>query len=217
MFLSKVREINDRLPEKAKSIQQNAFKTALINKLTSASPATNSATTVARYLTPIIPWALEHLPSTGESIEPKQAMAENTAKQNFPEEITKVVKQVASEFNIDPALIMAVIKAESGFNSRAVSSAGAMGLMQLMPFTAKTLGVSDPFDIWQNIRGGSRYLKDMLDRFGSIPLALAAYNAGPGSVEKYNGIPPYAETQNYVAKVLKYMESYKVEQASLIT
>jgi Transglycosylase SLT domain. len=144
-------------------------------------------------------------------------MAENTAKQNFPEEITKVVKQVASEFNIDPALIMAVIKAESGFNSRAVSSAGAMGLMQLMPFTAKTLGVSDPFDIWQNIRGGSRYLKDMLDRFGSIPLALAAYNAGPGSVEKYNGIPPYAETQNYVAKVLKYMESYKAEQASLIT
>ena len=109
--------------------------------------------------------------------------------------------QIAEEEGLDPELALKVIAAESNWDPEAVSDAGAQGLMQLMPGTAKELGVEDAFDPEQNLRGGMRYLRDQLDQFGTVPLALAAYNAGPGSVQKYGGIPPYAETQNYVAKI----------------
>lgn len=116
------------------------------------------------------------------------------------------VKKAAIRYRLPINLIQGVIKAESDFQVRAVSSAGAIGLMQLMPGTAKELGIKHPFDIDQNIDGGSRYLREMLDRFGSdTKLALAAYNAGPDKVEKYQGIPPYRETKQYVNRVLKYM------------
>lgn len=103
---------------------------------------------------------------------------------------------------VDPALLAAVARQESGYNPHAVSPAGAQGLMQLMPATAKGLGVSDPFDPAQAIDGAARMLHDLIGRFGHVDLALAAYNAGPGAVTRYGGIPPYPETQHYVDSVL---------------
>jgi len=106
---------------------------------------------------------------------------------------------------LDPELVAAVIKVESGFNPNALSRKGARGLMQLMPATARLLGLEDAFDGRGNIHGGCRYLKSLLDDFeGDLPLALAAYNAGRETVRKYNGIPPYPETRNYVRKVLRF-------------
>jgi soluble lytic murein transglycosylase-like protein len=119
------------------------------------------------------------------------------------------IEQAATRFGLPMALIQAVVKAESNYQVRAQSPAGAQGLMQLMPATAKELGVTDPFDIDQNIRGGAQYLRNMLDQFdGNVHLALSAYNAGPGTVAKYAGNVPYAETQTYVQRVLHYAEQF---------
>lgn len=120
------------------------------------------------------------------------------------EQIFNMIEKTAQKYGIDDKLVKAVIKQESGFNPNAKSSAGALGLMQLMPSTARGLGVVDPLNPAQNIEGGVKYLKSMLNKFnGNTILALAAYNAGPNAVEKYGSVPPYKETQNYVQSILK--------------
>lgn len=129
---------------------------------------------------------------------------------NSRENIENLIEKYAQKNNLDPDFIKAVVKQESGFNPDAKSKCGAMGLMQLMPQTAKGLGVVDAFDPEQNIEGGVKYLKSMLNRFNNDPkLALAAYNAGPGAVQKYGDIPPYKETQNYVKNILASYEAIK--------
>jgi soluble lytic murein transglycosylase-like protein len=118
-------------------------------------------------------------------------------------EILGLIDKYAEKYKLDKNLVKAVVQQESGFNPKAVSSAGALGLMQLMPSTAKGLGVRNPFDAEQNIAGGTKYLKNLINKYDSVKLGLAAYNAGSGAVNKYGGIPPYRETQNYVNKITK--------------
>jgi len=119
-----------------------------------------------------------------------------------------LIEQAAHAAGIPPALVKAVIHAESAFDVAALSKRGAMGLMQLMPGTARELGVVQPFRAEENVRGGTRYLRRLHDRYGSWAYTLAAYNAGPTAVDRHRGIPPYAETQQYVRRVLSYYRRY---------
>jgi soluble lytic murein transglycosylase-like protein len=123
-----------------------------------------------------------------------------------------IILEAAGRYQVEPAIILAIIKAESNYNPKAVSRAGAVGLMQLMPRTARALGVKDSFNPEQNIHGGVKYFSQLLNKFGGDhTLALAAYNAGSRKVLKHKGIPPFNETKGYIKKVFKYRKQFKQE------
>ena len=132
-----------------------------------------------------------------------------------PGSVRQHIQQAAAQYGISSDLVDAVAWQESRYNPRARSSAGAIGVMQLMPGTARTLGVTNPHDVRQNVAGGAAYLRAQLERFGNnVPLALAAYNAGPGAVMKYGGIPPYRETQNYVRQIMRRLSATSLQRNS---
>jgi soluble lytic murein transglycosylase-like protein len=135
------------------------------------------------------------------------------ARENPDAFITKydiIIKAASEKFNMEPSLVKAVIKAESGFNHTAVSSKGAQGLMQLMPGTAEDMEVDDPYNPEKNIFGGTKYLSKMMERYNNdVKLALAAYNAGPDNVDEYKDVPPFKETKTFIERVMKYYDQYK--------
>lgn len=145
------------------------------------------------------------IPIRGESFS---EVFRATGQRNIevPESMDSIFKEASEKYHVPLNLLKAVAKAESNFDEKAVSSAGAQGVMQLMPATARALGVEDPFDARSNIMGGAKYLSEKLEQYhGNIDLTLASYNAGSGNVSKYGGVPPFPETINYIKKIKEYM------------
>ena len=147
--------------------------------------------------------AFETIPDPPEAAAPVASQTSNHTAKLTPVDLREMLVRAGTEHNLDVDLLASVVKAESDGNARAVSHAGAQGLMQLMPDTAAGLGVQDSFQPEQNVRGGSTYLDSLLTKYhDNLAMALAAYNAGPDAVDKYHGIPPYSETRAYVARVI---------------
>lgn len=175
-----------------------------------------SSSALASWLLPVFPRLFAVPVRKGETTALTGTAPSKPA--NLPEKpsemdprLDSLICRVAAKHGLDPALLKAVAKVESGFNPAALSPAGAVGLMQLMPETAAALGVRNPWDAEENLEGGARYLKSLLERYaGNLILALAAYNAGPGAVECYQGVPPYKETQDYLKKVEKARRDFLV-------
>lgn len=178
--------------------EMNAFRQLLqanINQAMALSVGSGFTTSLETEIPSERPNLLEQLPVTPHRVNEKSSTGRTG--------IDGHVNEMAEKYQVDSKLIHAVIKRESNYDANAKSYAGAQGLMQLMPDTARGLGVTDALDIKQNIEGGTKYLSQMLKRHkGDVKLALASYNAGPGNVDKYGGIPPFKETQNYVQRIL---------------
>jgi len=157
-------------------------------------------------------WRTDPKPAGGGRYTPKAKPASDSApSQNV---VRQHIGVTATRFGVDRNLVDAVAWQESRYNPHAISTAGAIGVMQLMPGTARQLGVRNPHDVEQNVVGGTAYLRQQLERFGNnVPLALAAYNAGPGAVIKYGGIPPYRETQNYVRQIMQRLSTTSTYRA----
>jgi hypothetical protein len=153
-------------------------------------------------------------PASRDSVrEASHAAKPGLAKSGPAPDLNQVVNTASANYHLDPDLVNSVIHAESGFNAHAVSPKGARGLMQLMPGTASTLGVHDSFDAADNVEGGSKYLRELLERYNfDLVKALAAYNAGPQRVEQYGGVPPYRETRAYVSKIVRDYNRKKTAQ-----
>ena len=146
--------------------------------------------------------------SSSSSANTTAANATSSGSVSSPENLEEYFKEASETYGVDINLLKAIARQESNFNPSATSSAGAMGVMQLMPSTAKGLGVTNAYDAQQNIMGGAKLMAQNLKKYnGDVSLALAAYNAGGGNVDKYGGIPPFKETQNYVKKVLGYYQN----------
>jgi len=161
-------------------------------KSASSTPS-NSATVPSTTSTPV---DFSNVLESAQSMAPAERSLAPTGQ------VKQWIEALGKKHGVDAKLLESVVATESGFNPDAISQSGAQGLMQLMPSTAQSLGVKDPFDPIQNLDGGTRYLKGLLTKYQSVPKALAAYNAGPGAVDRAGGVPPYAETQHYVDKVM---------------
>jgi membrane-bound lytic murein transglycosylase MltF len=179
----------------------NEIKTSFDNIPGEAEPTTNFRDVINEYL------------NAQNNSETKAIVSPYSQVKGLQSQIDDMITRHASNNGLDPMLVKSVVRAESNFNPAAISPAGAEGLMQLMPGTAKSLGVRNPFDPEQNIAGGTSYLRSLINKFGSTELGVAAYNAGPGAVSKYGGIPPYKETQNYVNKVMSYKNNHSETSA----
>ena len=216
----KISEIQSRLPVKLNIKTQDpvSFDEVLADSYTALQ-----ASSLADSTAPLIDSDLLTLNSslTGSTSKTKYPLVSGSYEsiytrlsqaeiQELMPRIQSAIDLYSAQFGLDPKLVRAVMKQESGFQPFALSTSGAMGLMQLMPRTAEGLGVTDAYNIEQNIKGGTQYLYYQLKAFdGDLKLALAAYNAGPNAVRKYDGIPPYEQTQDYVKKVLNYYDMYK--------
>lgn len=187
----------------------------------------DGTTTYIDHMTPVATTEnfSESLNSATEALNDAQATSNSAATMNatdsasvvtsttasVPADLMSIFQEAAQTYGVDVNLLTAIARQESNFTATATSSSGAMGIMQLMPATAQGLGVNDAYNPYENIMGGTKYISQLLSRYnGDVSLALAAYNAGSGNVAKYGGIPPFAETQNYVSKVLGYYQDSTV-------
>jgi soluble lytic murein transglycosylase-like protein len=201
-------------PAAARAASERVLQIQALIERTQAS-SIGVATTGPTVATAMAPAATGNSTAFASMLQAATAAPSSGASAAQSSSYDPLIEQAALRNGVDPAILHGLIQQESGFNPGSTSSAGAIGLTQLMPGTASSLGVANPLDPAESIEGGARYLKQMMDNFaGNTTDALAAYNAGPGAVTKYGGVPPYAETQSYVSKVLAYAEAFRNGQSA---